>query len=269
MESNFFRGRRAFAVCATALAAICIAVWPASADPVVNSAESSRQPLNFFLVGDSTMAERAVIPPNPARGWGQYLQMYFKDPVRVINCARNGRSSKSFIAEGSWKAVREQLKPGDYVLIQFGHNDENKTNLARYTEPFGDFKRNLAIYIHETRERHAVPMLATPVVRRKFTASGKLRDTHGNYAIAVRQIATEEHVPLLDMEKRSAALVSAMGPEQSKRLYDWILPGEFQNHPEGSNDDTHFCAFGATRMCDLAADEIKVAVPELAQWLRQ
>jgi lysophospholipase L1-like esterase len=241
----------------------------AAPKPLIATPASNPLPITLFLVGDSTMSDKPLIPAGPERGWGQLLPMYFKDQLHIANFARNGRSSKSFLAEGRWATVREQLKPGDYVLIQFGHNDEKKDDPLRYTEPFADFKHNLALYIRETRERKALPMLATPVVRRSFTADGKLRDTHGDYAVAIRQVASEEHVPLIDLEKRSAALVSEMGPEQSKRLFDWVQPGEFKKHPAGLSDDTHFCAYGASRMCDLATDEMKMAVPELARWLRK
>jgi lysophospholipase L1-like esterase len=221
------------------------------------------------MVGDSTMADKPLIPAYPERGWGQMLPMYFKPEVRVANHARNGRSSKSFIAEGRWQAVLDQMQPGDYVIIQFGHNDQKTTDPQRGTAPFGDFKQNLKRYVQETRAKQGLPILATPVARRKFGPDGQIRDTHGDYCEAVRQAAAEEKVPLLDLEKRSRELVAKMGPEQSKRLYDWVEPGEFEKAPEGLKDDTHFNAFGASRMCDLAAGELRLAVPELAQKLRQ
>ena len=214
------------------------------------------------------MADKPVIPANPERGWGQMLLMYFKDNVRIANHARNGRSSRSFRDEGKWKVVCEQLKPGDYVIIQFGHNDEKTQDPARFTEPFGSFKQNLAQYVREARALKAGPILATPVSRRKFDADGKPRDTHGDYSVAVRQVAAEQQVPLLDLARRSAELLSTMGPEQSKRLFDWIEPGEFEKCPDGIQDDTHFCAYGASRICDLAVAEMKIAVPDLARSLR-
>ena len=223
--------------------------------------------LTLFLIGDSTMSDKPVIPAYPERGWGQMLPMYFNPEVRVANHARNGRSSKSFRDEGRWSSVLALMKPGDYVIIQFGHNDEKKGDAARFTEPFGEFKQNLKRYVHEARAAKAVPVLATPVARRRFGADGQVRDTHGDYPEAVRQVAAEEQVPLLDLEKRSRELLSKMGPDQSKRLFDWVEPGEYEKCPEGLKDDTHFNAFGASRMCDLAVLEIRLAVPELAQRL--
>lgn len=222
----------------------------------------------IFMVGDSTMADKPVIPPNPERGWGQLLPLYFKEGVRIENHAANGRSSKSFIDEGRWKAVLQKLQPRDFVIIQFGHNDEKVKSPDRYTTPFGTFAANLTRYVRETREHKATPILCTSVARRKFDADGRLIDTHGDYIVATRQVAAEHHVPLLDLNKDTSALLTSMGPEQSKRLFDWIPAGEFARRPDGWKDDTHFNAFGACRVCDLAAAEIKTNVPELARWLK-
>ena len=240
----------------------CLASNSGMAAPLLDA-----KPVTLFLVGDSTMSDKPLIPAYPERGWGQMLAMYFKAEVRVANHARNGRSSKSFRDEGRWSTVLALMKPGDYVIIQFGHNDEKKGDAARFTEPFGEFKQNLKRYVHEARAAKAVPVLATPVARRRFGADGQVRDTHGDYPEAVRQVAAEEQVPLLDMEKRSRELLSKMGPDQSKRLFDWAEPGEYEKCPEGLKDDTHFNAFGASRMCDLAVLEIRLAVPALAQRL--
>jgi lysophospholipase L1-like esterase len=213
------------------------------------------------------MSDKPIIPAYPERGWGQMLPMYFRPEVRVSNHARNGRSSKSLLDEGRWKSVRDEMKPGDYVLIQFIHNDEKQADPLRFTVPFGDFKQNLTRYVHDARQQKAVPILATPVARRRFDAEGTLRDTHGDYTVAVRQVAIEESAPLLDLDKRSGEMLSKMGPDQSRRLFDWVEPGEFEKCPEGLKDDTHFNAFGASRMCDLAVIEIRTAVPELGRRL--
>jgi len=221
-----------------------------------------------YLAGDSTMADKPLFPANPERGWGQLLPMYFQDTVRVENHAVNGRSSKSFIDENRWAAVTNRLKAGDYVIIQFGHNDEKQNDPKRYTEPFGNFKTNLARFVSEARAHGATPILATPVARRKFNADGKLVDTHGDYVTATRQVAQEQQAPLLDLNRLSSDLLTQLGPDSSKRLYDWIPAGEFERDPKGLSDDTHFNAYGATRMCDLAAREIEVHVPQLAARLK-
>jgi len=238
--------------------------------PPAGRAQAQAPPatVTVFMVGDSTMADKPLIPANPERGWGQMLPMYFKDGVRIENHAVNGRSTKSFIDEGRWQVVADRLKPGDYVIIQFGHNDEKKNDTNRYTAPFGGFETNLEMFVDEARRHEATPVLATPVARRKFDDDGRLVDTHGDYPNAVRQVAQERHVPLVEMNTRSIELLTRMGPESSKRLFDWIPAGEYDRFPKGLSDDTHFNAYGASRMCDLAVGEIKSAVPGLAAWLK-
>ncbi|WP_145072649.1 rhamnogalacturonan acetylesterase [Aureliella helgolandensis] len=228
---------------------------------------ASAQETTIFMIGDSTMADKPVIPENPERGWGQLLQLYFHSHVTVDNRAVNGRSSKSFRAEGRWDRILERLQPGDWVIIQFGHNDE-KSDEARHTDPFGSYTDNLRRYALETRERGAQPVLATPVVRRNFNQDGGLQPTHGDYPEAVRRLANELQVPLLDMTSRSRELLIQLGEERSERLFNWTTPGEYARFPKGNSDNTHFNALGATRMCDLAVAEIKKHVTELATHLR-
>ena len=231
-----------------------------AARPVTNG-------FTIFLIGDSTMANKPLIPENPERGWGQMLPPYFKAGVRVENHAMNGRSSKSFRDEGRWQAVENLLKPGDWVVIQFGHNDEKDKDATRYSAPFGGFKTNLAQYVLAARAHGANPVLATPTARRKFDESGKLLDTHGDYVKAVREVAAEQGVPLIDLNQRSDELLRREGPELSKKIYIWVTAEEYPALPKGRQDDTHFCAYGASRMCDLAVDEIKANVPQLARFL--
>lgn len=232
------------------------------------SAETKTNAPVIFMIGDSTMSNKPLFPPQPERGWGQLLPLYFTDSVHIHNLAMNGRSSKSFRSEGRWKPVMELIRPGDYVIIQFSHNDQKDKDPRRFTEAFGSFKENLARYVQETREKQGRPILATPIVRRKFNGTGELNDTHGDYAVAIRQVAKDLNVPLLDLQKRSAELIEALGPDRSKMLFMWFDPGEFEKLPQGRKDDTHLNAFGASRICDLATDELRTASPDLAQWLR-
>ena len=161
-----------------------------------------------------------------------------------------------------------ELQPGDFVIIQFGHNDQKAYDPKRYTEAFGSFKANLERYVREVRMIGGNPILATPVVRRKFADQKELQDTHGDYPVAARQVAQVLRVPLLDIEKLSADLIKRLGPELSKRLYLWIEPDEFDSVKGGRQDDTHLNAFGASRICDMAVREIRLAVPALRPWLR-
>lgn len=215
------------------------------------------------------MANKPVIPPNPERGWGQMLHMYFKDSLRVENYAQNGRSTRSFIAEGRWDKVIAALKPGDFVIIQFGHNDEKTNDVKRGTAPFGEYTTNLVRFIRDSRAHQATPVLATPTARRKFDATGKLIDTHGDYPKAVRAVAVAEKVPLLELTTATEKLLQQLGPESSKRWFDWIPAGEFSPEAKSLEDDTHFNAYGASRVCDLTVEEIAVKVPELAAHLNR
>lgn len=234
---------------------------------VTASAEEPK-PFTIFMIGDSTMANKPVIPENQERGWGQLLPLYFQDHVKIDNHAANGRSSKSFRDQGRWKTVQERLQPGDWVIIQFGHNDE-KSDVARHTDPFTSYSDQLQRYVDETRDRGATPILATPVQRRIFDLQGELTQTHGDYPEAVRKLAASASVPLLDLTKRSNDLLIKLGNERSQMLFNSSLPGEYRRFPKGNQDNTHFNALGATRMCDLAVAEIQLHVPELAAHLKQ
>ncbi len=235
----------------------------------IASALAQSNPITLHLIGDSTMANKPVIPANPERGWGQMLSLYFKDSVRVENYAQNGRSSKSFIAEGRWDKVLAVLKPGDFVIIQFGHNDEKTNDVNRGTAPFGEYTTNLVRFIRESREHKATPILATPVARRKFDEAGRLTNSHGVYPEAVRKVAEAEKVPLLELCTATEKLLQQLGPESSKRLFDWIPAGEFAADSKKLEDDTHFNAYGASRVCDLAVLEFEAKVPELAAHLNR
>ena len=221
----------------------------------------------IHMIGDSTMADKPVIPANPERGWGQMLPVFFKDTVRVKNYARNGRSTKSFIAEGLWDKVVAELKPGDFVIIQFGHNDEKTGNPNVGTAPSGEYAANLLRFIREARGRQAIPILATPVSRRKFDGAGVLKNTHGAYAEAARKVAEAERVPLLELFTATEKLLQQLGPESSKRMFVWVPEGEFSPGSKKIQDDTHFNSYGASRVCDLAVAEIKSKAPALASHL--
>jgi lysophospholipase L1-like esterase len=189
----------------------------------------------------------------PETGWCQVLGEYFDESVRVQNHARNGRSSKSFIEEGRWQAVLDSLKPGDFVFIQFGHNDEKEYDSTRYTTPYGTYTDNLELFVDQTRDKGATPILFTSIVRRKFGEDGKLVPTHGDYPDAVRQVAEKLDVPLVDLQKLTKDWVNGMGDEPSKEMFLWVAPGE--NYPEGREDDTHLSERGAHGIVQLALEE--------------
>jgi lysophospholipase L1-like esterase len=160
------------------------------------------------------------------------------------------------------------MRPGDYLIIQFGHNDEKYTDVKKFPDPLGMFKTNLVGYVNEARARHATPILATPIARRRFDKDGNFQSSHGSYPDVVRAVARELAVPLLELTDRTEAELKKLGPQRSAAWFDQIPPGEFARLPDGLKDDTHLNAYGASRVCDLAAAEISTAVPELAKLLK-
>lgn len=173
--------------------------------------------IKLWLIGDSTMSVKEI-KAYPETGWGMPFRYFFDSSVEVDDRAKNGRSTKSFIAEGLWKPVVDNLSEGDYVFIQFGHNDEGKQKIGRYTTP-DEFKINLAKYVTDARSKKAIPVLITPVSRRNFGSDGKIKETHPVYADAVREVAKELNVPLIDLDEKSKQLLQQFGPENSKWLF--------------------------------------------------
>jgi len=222
----------------------------------------------LHLAGDSTMADKPLLQPNPERGWGQLFRDLVKVPERLLNHAANGRSTKRFIDEGRWAHLLSQLAPGDFVLIQFGHNDARSDDPARYAPADTVYRDNLRRFVHEVRERGATPWLATPVVRRKFDAAGRLVETHGAYPDAMRAVAAELKVPLLDLHAASRSLLLQLGDAPSKPLYLWVRPGDYAMYPGGKQDDTHFTEPGALAMAQLAAQAMRAQGLPAAAWLK-
>lgn len=219
---------------------------------VFTSCQPNEKPFTIYTIGDSTMANKKA-EVHPETGWCQVLPDFFDSLVTIRNHAVNGRSSKSFIDEGRWKAVLDSLKPGDYLFIQFGHNDEKDYDSTRYTKPFGTYSENLRMFVSNSREKGANPVLFTSIVRRKFDENGKLTDTHGDYPMATRKVAEELNVPLIDLQKLTKDWVNSLGDEPSKAMFLWTEPNE--KFPEGRKDDTHLCEKGARQVALLAMQE--------------
>jgi lysophospholipase L1-like esterase len=234
---------------------------------VVETPAQKRPPTVIYLAGDSTLAQKTS-DKRPETGWGEYLQIQFDDAkIRIENHAQNGRSTKSFVDEGRWQAIISKLRKGDYVFIEFGHNDEKKEDPKRFADARTDYRNNLIRFVAEVRERNAFPVLLTPVVRRRFDDKGEFYDTHGEYPDVVREVAAKYKVPLIDMQRKSEALVKKLGVEDSKKLFLILRKGEHPNYPDGLEDNTHFSAFGAEQMARAAADGIRESSVELAKYL--
>ena len=240
----------------------------------------------IFIIGDSTAANKDLSKGKLERGWGMALQCYFDDNILVDNHAVNGRSSLSFINEVRWDKVLERLKPGDYVIIQFGHNDE-KAPADRHTDPGSTFDYNLAKYVRETREHGGIPVLMNCVVRRNFAKVApkndddeKLRnttfadggqlvegdslvDTHGLYRVAPRDVAQRMNVHFVDANQITHDLEQGLGTEASKKLHMWYLPGTEPTEPKGKQDNTHYNVYGAHVVARLLADALCEEIPVL------
>ncbi|MBN1413619.1 MAG: rhamnogalacturonan acetylesterase [Bacteroidales bacterium] len=224
-------------------------------------------PVTIYMIGDSTMANKPI-EDNPERGWGMMLQDFFDGRATVENHAMNGRSTRSFIAENRWQPIVEKLKKGDYVVIQFGHNDESKEKVGRYTTP-EEYKGNLVRFVKETLAHRAHPVLCTPLMRRRFDENGSFYDTHGVYPDVVRQVADSLKVPLIDMHRKSEKLIKELGPEGSKKMFLFVEPGIYASIPAGKEDNTHFSEWGAHEVAKLFVEGICEQQLKLRKRLKQ
>jgi lysophospholipase L1-like esterase len=230
--------------------------------------DMSGDAIKLYVIGDSTASAYGA-DTYPRAGWAQVFHDFFnKEKVIIENRARSGRSSKSFYNEGLWKPVYSALKKGDYVFIQFGHNDSKKEDQNRYTEPFTDYKKYLKIYADNAREKHAVPVLLTPVHRNSWTNDGKIKDTHGDYPKAMRELAAELDAPLIDIHKKSRDLFESMGERKMDDIFLVLKKGKYKNYPNGVSDNTHFQENGAKKICALVIEGIKELNLEIAGYLK-
>lgn len=228
----------------------------------------SGKKVTIHTIGDSTMAIKPDPEKNPERGWVQVLPQFFNDEVHIFNHAVNGRSTKSFRELGHWKPVLESLKKGDYLFIQFGHNDAKDTDPTRYTNPQTSYRYNLIRYIDEARSKGAFPILFSSIARRKFNKEGVLLDSHGNYTLIMRLVAQEKNVPFFDMQYLTENLEIEYGVEGSKKLHLHFQPGENPFFPDGKTDDTHLSVLGATEISKLFVAELKKQHHPLAKYLK-
>ena len=209
----------------------------------------------IWMIGDSTMCLYDS-SRFPLTGWGMPFAEYFDSTVMIKNEARGGRSTRTFIAENRWQPIVDNLSEGDYVLIQFGHNDESESYPDRYTPP-EDYRKNLVKFITESRDKKAVPVLLTPVSRRKFDSAGNALETHAVYSKVVHEVADQYKVSLIDLDQMSIALLQEYGTENSKLLFMQLEPGENPDYPLGIHDNTHFNAYGARHVAELVLEGMK------------
>lgn len=233
-----------------------------------NSMNKNSKKITIFTIGDSTMANKKDPEKNPERGWVQVLAPFFNENVTIKNHAVNGRSTKSFRELGHWKNVIDSIQSGNYLFIQFGHNDGKDTDPARYTNPQTSYRHNLINYIKEARAKGAIPIMFSSIARRKFNKEGVLLDAHGNYTLVARLVAQEMKVPFIDMQYLTENLEMKYGVEGSKKLHLHFAPGENAYFPNGLDDNTHLSVLGATEIAKLFVEDLKKQQLPLAKYLK-
>lgn len=222
----------------------------------------AKKRVTIWLCGDSTMSIKEK-KAYPETGWGMPFVYFWDSTVSIENLAKNGRSTKTFISEKLWQKVVDNVKEGDYVFIQFGHNDESKDKGERYATP-DTFKMNLTKFITEARAKKAIPVLFTPVSRRKFDETGNALETHKEYSAYVNEVAGKEKVLFIDLDTKSRQLYQQYGKENSRLLFLQLKPAEHPNYPDGKEDNTHFNELGARLIAQLVLSEIRSLIPDLA-----
>ena len=210
----------------------------------------------IFYIGDSTV-QFNKIDTYPQTGMSQVLPIFTAEGITVCPHAKNGRSTKSFLDEGRFRPVQQEMGEGDFLFIQFGHNDEKQADPNRYTEAYGDYQVNLEKFVNVARNRKAYPVLITPLCRRQFDESGVLQDTHGEYPEAMRQVAKRLDVPLIDLCTLSFDIVAKSGNEESKKWFMNFPAGLYPNFPDGKEDNSHLRPEGAMYFAGIIANELK------------
>ena len=231
--------------------------------------QSFAQKPTLYTIGDSTMADKIKPDENPEKGWCQVLPSFFDlNKITIDNRAVNGRSTRSFINEKRWESVYKSLKKGDYVFIQFGHNDEKIADSTRYTNPHTAYRYNLIRFVTEAREKGAIPVLFSSIARRNFNEHGVLVNTHEEYPIEARLVAQEFNVPFIDLGYFSEVIEQSYGPEKSKDLHLHFKAGEHPYYPEGKADDTHLSYKGALEIAKIVVAELTKMNLDIATRLR-
>ncbi|PZX18620.1 lysophospholipase L1-like esterase [Breznakibacter xylanolyticus] len=211
--------------------------------------------VRILMSGDSTMQTyRDTL--NPQRGWGQVLPDFFDEQTHIINMAIGGRSTKTFQTEGRWQKLLDTLQAGDWVIIQFGHNDATVAKPERYCTPDA-YKQNLIKFVNDVRSKKGNPILCTSIVMHRFHDNGTLKDGHGEYPGKMREVANELKVPLIDLHHKTRQLLEQMGPEASKSLYMIYAAGQHPSLPDGKDDHTHINETGAREVARLATEGMR------------
>lgn len=222
---------------------------------VASAFQTSETKTTIFIAGDSTAQSYKEEQHGLIKGWGQMLSMYMTNDVKIDNRAMGGRSTKSFIDEGRWDRLIADVKKGDFVFIQFGHNDASKKPERHASHE--DYKKNLVKFIEEVRAKEATPVLLTSVVMRTFVNGNLVDDRLKGYPVIMRQVAKDYKVLLIDVNLKTRDFVTMLGDKASIPYYRWVEPGVDPIFPEGKKDDTHMMEKGAKQVALFVAEGIK------------
>lgn len=199
--------------------------------------------ITIFLCGNSTVVDQ---DNEPWASWGQIIPSFFNDNISIANYAESGESANTFIAAGRFKKILSVIKPGDYVFIEFGHNDQKQKGKDK--GPYLHYYNSLKQMVTDTRDRGAFAVLVTPTQRRSFNDQGKITDTHGEYPDAMRKLSVDMNVPLIDLHSKTRTLYEALGVENSKNAFVHYPANTFTNQTKALEDNTHFNPYGATQV---------------------
>lgn len=216
-----------------------------------------------FLCGNSTVVDQ---DNEPWASWGQMIPYFFDTNVCIANYAESGESANTFIAAGRLKKALSQMKKGDYLFMEFGHNDQKQKGPGKGA--YYSFMTSLKTFIDEARLRGAHPVLVTPTQRRSFGPDGHIRDTHEDYPEAMRWLAEKENVPVIDLNEMTRTLYEAMGVEPSKRAFVHYPAGSYPGQTQDFADNTHFNPYGAYEIARCIVEGLKTQVPDLARHLK-
>jgi lysophospholipase L1-like esterase len=242
--------RRAFLTGAGAAGALAIV-----APTYLASTASAATAVKVYVAGDST-ASTYTKAYSPRTGWGQALPVFLTSAATVVNHAKSGASSKSFVDSGLLTPILSSIKSGDFLLISFGHNDEKSDDPARYTVPATTYKTYLSKFIDGAKAKGATPVLVTPVERRRFDSAGVAQPSHGAYPAAMRELAAAKGVKLVDLQALSLALWNKLGVNDTRKCFLFLAAGQSANYPSGVEDNTHFRAHGAIEVARLVATSL-------------
>ncbi|MEV6653452.1 rhamnogalacturonan acetylesterase [Streptomyces sp. NPDC051219] len=237
--------------------------------------DSAKRPTTVFLAGDSTVANYPA-SVRPMAGWGQMIGQFFTAEVKFENRARGGRSAKSFVLESHLDRILTKVRRGDYLFIQFGHNDKPLTDSKcsskplycnRHTEPYTSYKKYLAKYVDGARAHGATPVLVTPMGTRRFNGEGRFVNEFSDYAKAMRQLGKERKAQVIDLNARSIAFYNRIGAKASKGVFLHVAPRKYPAYPSGKSDNVHFQKYGATRLARMVAEEVRASDLPIRQYV--